>query len=94
MKKLYLISYDIVNDRKRTKAADTLKNYGYRVQKSVFECRLKPEVLAQLSAKLSGIIDKSTDSLLICPICEACAKQKRFTGIKIIDRNNEAFRVI
>lgn len=39
-KKLYVISYDIVDDRKRTKTVDTLKDYGRRVQKSVFECCL------------------------------------------------------
>ena len=37
-KKYYIVSYDISNDKKRTKMLRLLKNYGVRVQKSVFEC--------------------------------------------------------
>ncbi len=78
-KKSYVISYDITDDRRRAKAADTLKNYGQRVQKSVFECCLNPEKLVELTGILSAIIDRKTDSVLIWPLCEICVKQR--TGI-------------
>ncbi|RJP64442.1 MAG: CRISPR-associated endonuclease Cas2, partial [Candidatus Abyssobacteria bacterium SURF_17] len=32
------VSYDVSNNKKRSKIADILKDYGHRVQYSVFEC--------------------------------------------------------
>lgn len=37
---LYLISYDIAVDKRRTKIAKLLEGFGQRVQYSVFECDL------------------------------------------------------
>jgi CRISPR-associated protein Cas2 len=37
---LVLIIYDIVSNKKRTKFAKYLENYGFRVQKSAFEAKL------------------------------------------------------
>jgi len=36
----YVVAYDITEDKERKKVDDLLKNFGFRVQKSVFECRL------------------------------------------------------
>lgn len=37
-KTLYVIVYDISNNKRRTKLHTALKNYGSPVQYSVFEC--------------------------------------------------------
>ncbi len=37
----YAVVYDITSDRERRRVDKVLKGYGFRVQKSVFECRLK-----------------------------------------------------
>ena len=93
-KKFYVISYDIVADRRRTKAAETLKDYGRRVQKSVFECRLEAKSLNALLSKLKGIIDKDTDNVLVYLLCEACVKQKDSIGLQVIGQADEEFRVL
>jgi len=36
----YAVVYDVTNDKERRRVDKTLKGYGFRVQKSVFECRL------------------------------------------------------
>ena len=36
----FVVSYDISDDKRRTKIHNTLKSYGQRVQYSVFECDL------------------------------------------------------
>lgn len=92
-KKLYVISYDIVDDRTRAKAAETLKDYGRRVQKSVFECRLEARYLDDLLTKLREIIDDNVDNVLVYMLCEACVKQKKSMGLKIIEKT-EDFRVL
>jgi CRISPR-associated protein Cas2 len=58
-----IISYDIVDDKRRTKIMKLLKGYGIRVQYSVFECRLSPVEFAKLGQELRGLIDINTDSV-------------------------------
>jgi len=93
LKKSYVISYDIVEDRDRAKAADTLKNYGVRVQKSVFECRIGEKSLKKLLADLKQIIDPENDSILVYILCEACNKQKQSIGIDV-SHEDEEFRIL
>lgn len=38
----YLVAYDIVDDRRRTKIAKVLESYGDRIQYSVFVVDIKP----------------------------------------------------
>jgi CRISPR-associated protein Cas2 len=91
--KFYVISYDIVDDRKRQRAAEALKDYGQRVQKSVYEVRLDARRLTTLLGRLNEIIDKDTDNVLVYVLCEGCVKQKRCLGLKIIGEE-EDFRVL
>lgn len=58
---MYLISYDISENKLRTKVAKKLEDYGRRVQYSVFECRLDKKrfkrlygELAELTAEMDG----------------------------------------
>lgn len=36
----YAVVYDISSDKERAKVDRILKGFGFRIQKSVFECRL------------------------------------------------------
>ena len=36
----FVVAYDIRQDRRRNKVMNTLKDFGLRVQYSVFECEL------------------------------------------------------
>jgi CRISPR-associated protein Cas2 len=58
MKQFIVVSYDISDDRRRTKVMKTLKNFGAHIQYSVFECRLQPKEFAELKHKLSRLISK------------------------------------
>jgi CRISPR-associated protein Cas2 len=78
--KFYVVSYDIVSNKKRNKAADLLKDYGRRVQKSVFECRVDTKTFNMLLSKLAQLIDEESDSILAYVLCEACLKQRRVEG--------------
>jgi len=48
----YAVVYDITSDTERTRVDKALKGFGFRVQKSVFECRLnkrgKEDLIEQL----------------------------------------------
>lgn len=65
---LVLVSYDVKTsapggERRLRRVAKVCKNYGQRVQYSVFECMIDPAQWTMLRDKLIAEIDESTDSL-------------------------------
>ncbi|XFA73273.1 CRISPR-associated endonuclease Cas2 [Thermosynechococcaceae cyanobacterium Okahandja] len=65
---LYVIAYDIPNDKRRRKVAELLEGYGQRVQFSVFEARLTPKQLQQLRDRLRRRLKFSEDHVRIYPL--------------------------
>ena len=61
----YLISYDISEDKPRTKVFKTLMGEGDHVQYSVFLCDLSPRELVSLRARLETLIHHTLDQILI-----------------------------
>jgi CRISPR-associated protein Cas2 len=78
---LIVVSYDVVSDRRRTRLAHTLKDFGQRVQYSVFECRLEAEALESLRQKVDKIIDPLEDSVRIYRLCLECDRQVEIQGM-------------
>jgi len=68
----FVVAYDIIKDRRREKVMNTLKNFGLRVQYSVFECDLTMGRLDELRARLRALIDPRRDRVDIYPLCDAC----------------------
>ncbi|NCJ06051.1 CRISPR-associated endonuclease Cas2 [Synechococcales cyanobacterium C] len=63
-----LVAYDVNTEtkagkRRLRKVATVCKNFGQRVQFSVFECRVSQAQYETLRAQLVGIIDTKTDNL-------------------------------
>lgn len=68
-----VVSYDIIENKKRQKVIDTLEGYGFvRVQKSIFLGDIKIRKVRKLLLELSGVIDLEKDALCILNICEKC----------------------
>ena len=68
-----LITYDIADDKRRTKISSILEKYGKRVNESVFECELKEAVKKEILIKeLIKKLNIKTDSLRIYNICDNC----------------------
>jgi len=51
----YAVVYDISCDTERTRVDKVLKGFGFRVQKSVFECRLDRKGKEQLIKELQNL---------------------------------------
>ncbi|WP_448374520.1 CRISPR-associated endonuclease Cas2 [Fervidobacterium sp.] len=64
----YVVSYDIVDDRRRRHVAKYLESYGVRVQYSVFETELNDQQLAAMIKGLKKKIKKAEDTIRIYPI--------------------------
>jgi CRISPR-associated protein Cas2 len=79
---IYLVSYDIVDTKKRTKLAKRLLNFGLRVQYSVFECDLTAEQHEELKKQVLPLVDLEKDSLRIYRLCENCCHALESFGVK------------
>jgi CRISPR-associated protein Cas2 len=65
---LYLITYDISDDKRRKKVSDLLEGYGVRVQYSVFECILNKSKYDELRKRLKKRVKEGEDSVRFYPL--------------------------
>jgi CRISPR-associated protein Cas2 len=77
----FVVSYDIFEDKRRTKIHKILKSYGQWVQYSIFECDLTPTQYAKLRSRLNKVIDTENDSIRFYFLCACCqGKIERIGG--------------
>jgi CRISPR-associated protein Cas2 len=65
---LFVVSYDIVDDKRRKELSDYLESYGVRVQYSVFETELNQSQLNQMIKGIKKRIKPDEDTVRIYPI--------------------------
>ena len=78
---LIVVAYDVPDDRRRGRLAHALKDFGERVNYSVFECHLKASELDRLRRRALGLIDAEEDSLRIYRMCAECAPRREAHGV-------------
>ncbi len=88
-----IISYDIVQDHRRTKVMKYLKGWGTRVQYSVFECDLDAREFTRVLRELTSLIDRNTDSVRCYRLDEAAVKRIHIVGIGIVSRDPTHYMV-
>jgi CRISPR-associated protein Cas2 len=82
--RMYLVvSYDIHDDKRRNRIHKVLKNFGERIQFSVFECDLTKEQLLCMQHALKRIIkEEDQDSVCFYHLCDSCQRKiDRIGGI-------------
>jgi len=78
----YLVCFDIVEDNTRYRVVKVLKEYGSRVQKSVFECTdLSEKQLVKMIQRIEERIDHTVDSVRYYAVCRDCLRKMEFSGI-------------
>lgn len=74
---MLLITYDISDDKLRTKFAKYLSKFGFRLQYSVFEIRNSETVLRNIETEIQNTYMKrftEEDSIIIITLSETCKK--------------------
>lgn len=90
----YLVCFDIVEDIPRAKVTKVLKEYGERIQKSVFECpNVKESQFLRMKTRLEDFIDATQDSVRYYMVCRSCLSKMEFTGIGKAPEK-EVYRVV
>jgi CRISPR-associated protein Cas2 len=77
---LYLVTYDIPDDKRRKKVSDLLEGYGVRVQYSVFECVLSKPKYDELRKRLKKRIKDGEDSVRFYPLSSHTLSQVEIWG--------------
>lgn len=85
-----VVSYDVVDDRRRARLARYLVGQMRRVQKSVFEGPLPESRLEPMRAALGEAIDKEEDSVRLYTLCERCRRATEVIGVGVyVERADE-----
>ncbi len=68
MRTLYIVAYDIADDRRWRKVFKLMRGYGDRLQYSVFRCALSDRERVELIEKLTNAIKHTEDQVLFFPL--------------------------
>ncbi len=81
MIQLWLVCYDVPNDKRRTKLAKRIEQRCQRVQYSVFECPLnETDLTYQLEKRWLPLLDSNEDNLRVYPLDKKAKQKTRIHG--------------
>jgi CRISPR-associated protein Cas2 len=72
---MLIVSYDISDDKVRSKFAKFLEKFGARLQYSIFEIKNSPRILNNIKAEIKNNFEKQfsqEDSVLIFMLSKQC----------------------
>lgn len=91
---LYIISYDITPDKRRTKIAKLLEGFGSRVQLSVFECDLSTQQFKQLRTRMGKLLQpQEGDNVRVYRLCVGCIETVEIIGTGALETTPDVFIV-
>jgi CRISPR-associated protein Cas2 len=88
-----VVSYDIVDDRRRLKVMKTLEGYGRRAQYSVFECELSVKQVSSLRKRIKEIINAREDDVRFYFLCREDRKKIKLLGRAVLHQEKTHYIV-
>lgn len=80
MTMLHIIAYDITDPIRLKKTANLCKDYGIRIQYSIFQFDLSEQLTRMFIEELRNVIDPEFDKIMIIPVCGSCRKAITLLG--------------
>jgi CRISPR-associated protein Cas2 len=81
---LYVVAYDVRDDRRLRRVFKIMRGYGDHVQFSVFRCDLSDRERVELTSKLAEVIKHDEDQVLLFPLGPAGGERE--AGVHFIGR--------
>lgn len=78
---LYLVSYDICNQKRWRQVFRLMKGYGEWLQLSVFQCRLSRKAHAELVQSLDELLHHAEDHVILVDVGPAENVKPRVTSL-------------
>src|SRR3984893_10592769 len=88
---LYIVSYDIPDDRRRARVHSALTGFGTWVQYSVFECFLDRKQSILLEARLLKEIHQLEHTIRIYDLCGPCQSKVEVLGTGNAPREDQTY---
>jgi len=88
-----MVSYDIVKNKTRTRVMKFLKDFGDRVQLSVFECDLDDAQYARMKEGVEELINQKEDRVRYYRLCRSCMSRVVISGWGEIEQD-EGFTIV
>lgn len=76
----FIVTYDVRDDRRRSRVSARLALVGVRIQRSVFHCILEPSDVEAFISDCEALIDLETDVLQVFCQCEGCRRSQVSLG--------------
>lgn len=87
-----IVAYDIADPRRLGKIAKIMKDYGNRVQKSIFEVAARGGVFEEMRQRVEATIAPEEDGVKYFPVCDKCAGTVEIIGQGVfIDPDQEYY---
>ncbi len=68
MRLLYIVAYDVTDDKRWRKVFKLMQGYGDHLQYSVFRCELSDRERVELIEKLTKVVKHDEDQVLFFPL--------------------------
>jgi CRISPR-associated protein Cas2 len=68
MRLVYVVAYDVRDDKRLRRVFKLMRGYGDHLQYSVFRCELSDRERVELIEKLAGAIKHDEDQVLLFPL--------------------------
>jgi len=88
-----MVSYDIVKNKTRTRVMKFLKDFGDRVQLSVFECDIDDDQYSRMKEGVERLINKKEDRVRYYRLCRSCMSRVVISGWGEIEQD-EGFTIV
>ena len=82
-----VVAYDIASDRRRNRLVKFLKDYGVRVNYSVFECEIQKKYFSEFKKGVDEIINTKEDIVIFYRMCKKCRISKEAEGLVYMERS-------
>lgn len=89
-----IVAYDIADPRRLNKIAKLIKDYGVRVQKSIFEVDVDSRRFSEMKISVEEVIEASEDGVKYFPLCEKCAGTVEIIGQGVFVDPDEEYYVL
>ncbi len=87
-------SYDIGDPKRLSKVAKSMKDYGERVLKSVFECNLDVHKFNELKNRIDETIEPIEDTVRYYVLCEKCMREVEYSGKGKLFQEDEEYLLL
>lgn len=84
-----MISYDISSNKKRARVAKYLKDFGKRVQLSVFEFNIDQSQYQEIKRQLKKLINLKKDGVRFYRFCHGCKGKVEIDGWGQVTKDDE-----